>query len=113
MEIGVKNADNRKMRNYKRILYGILCCACIALACVQYSFLYEKLPNTIKIKAGQEQNIDFGLPASATLYKEVVPASGAPKSNIPQNAIYLELDQPVTFKANQEDHYSMEIKKTP
>lgn len=106
----MKNADPEKIRKYRKLLYGLLAASCLALTFVQYSTYYGKVPDTIKIKAGRQEEFDFKLPASAALYKDAVTASGQPPSNIPSDSIYLELDKPLTFYGDTEQSYHMEIK---
>lgn len=106
----MKYGDVRKVRRYRKFLYASFLIACMALVVAEYSAIYHKVPNTIKLRVGEEENIDFQVPASGIVYKDAFAVSGMPESNIPKEAIHFDLDEPVTLKANQEDTYNMDVK---
>ena len=75
-----------------------------------YLYLWSKVPSTIMVKAGMEQTLDFHIPASGVLYKEAVEVSGQAKGSTEAKAIEIDLQNPVTVKANQVDTYKLTIK---
>ena len=102
--------NRRKVRIYRIFLK--LCTAAFALcfSVMGYSYYYKQIPNTIKIQAGKEETLNFGIPASATLYKDAVEVSQMDASNIPKDAIYFDLAQDVTFLANEQVDYNLDVK---
>lgn len=68
------------------------------LLCVGYVSYWHKVPGTIKIRAGMEEKVNFGVPASGKLGR-----SG-------EAFIPVSLDHPLTFYANRPDDYEMNVR---
>mgnify|MGYP006893953864 CR=1 FL=1 len=51
-------------RIYRNFLYLVLAAALIALTVTVYLTYWNKIPSTIKIRAGVEQELDFRVPVS-------------------------------------------------
>ena len=84
--------------SYRRFLYMLTGNAVCLLCCVSYLSLWQKMPNKITIRAGQEEKMDFSLPASGMLKasgEEIIPVS---------------LNHPLIFCANQTNSYEMDVK---
>lgn len=96
--------EDNKIGRYKIFLYSVLCTGVLTLISLGIASIYMKIPNSIKILAGEEQSIDFNIPASGILYKEIIPVS-----NISDQSITMELNNSVTFYANNEDKYTLEV----
>ena len=62
----MKSLQNRK-RHYVVFLYIFLGFALGMFLWASYSYYDQKVPNTIRIKAGTSQKIDLGIPASGVL----------------------------------------------
>ena len=62
----MKSLQNRK-RHYVVFLYIFLGFALVMFLWASYSYYDQKVPNTIRIKAGTSQKIDLGIPASGVL----------------------------------------------
>lgn len=59
-----------KIKRYRRFLYIILACGLIALMAAAYIDYWRKVPSTIKIRAGIEQELDFHVPVSGVIYQD-------------------------------------------
>ena len=82
---------------YRRFLYMLTGNALCLLFCVAYLALWHRTPDTIKIRAGQQETMDFALPASGML------SSG-------EEAIPVSLNRPLVFYANEISDYRMDVK---
>lgn len=91
-------------------MYFALTGSLAAFLFVCYFSLWKKVPSDIKIKAGVDQTLDFQVPASGKIYKEVVEVSGFTESNIPKGSIHIDLAKPVTIKANAIEKYVLDLK---
>jgi len=87
----------RNLKSYRRFLYILTANALCLLACAAYLALWQKIPDTVKIRAGQREEMDFALPASGTL------SSG-------EEAIPVSLRRPLVFYANETNSYEMDVK---
>lgn len=87
-----------KEKKYRMLLWSLLACAVSLLVCVSYLACWKKVPGRIHIRAGQQEQIDFGIPASGNLHGNEV------------ESIPVSLDQPVTFFANEIDSYEMDVR---
>ena len=82
---------------YRRFLYMLTGNALCLLFCVAYLALWHRTPDTIKIRAGQQETMNFALPASGML------SSG-------EEAIPVSLNRPLVFYANEISDYRMDVK---
>lgn len=109
----MKCADrNRHIRtsSYKNMLYMIVAVFVLTVISLGYFYIWSRVPSTIMVKEGIEQTLDFHIPASGVLYKEAVEVSGQAKGSVKTNTIEIDLQNPVTVKANQIDTYKLTIK---
>lgn len=113
-------------RRYRSFLYLILLAAIIALTFTVYYIYWDKIPSTIKIRAGVEQKLDFKVPVSGEIYK--VKEDAAQVSSVTETALKQENEQvaesmseavesihvdfahTVKVKANEIDTYQMDLK---
>ncbi len=111
---------------YRTILYFILFGATVAIILTVYLTYWNRIPSTIKIRAGVEQKLDFRVPASGKLYRvkeDAAPAASLPESltgksvtgdaeNVAVSAesIHVDFAHTVRMKANQIDTYQMDLK---
>ena len=54
---------------YRSFLYMLLTAAIIALMVIGYFHYLDKMPSTIKIRAGVEQELNFRIPVSGEIYR--------------------------------------------
>lgn len=95
-----------KLKNYRRFLYILLAASTIALLTAVYMDYWRKVPSTIKIRAGVEQQLDFHVPASGVIYQEEAVESISTRVN----SLHVDFSKGVTLKANQIDNYVMDLK---
>ncbi|MBQ7774288.1 MAG: SpoIVB peptidase [Lachnospiraceae bacterium] len=100
-----------KRKKKRRKIYRVCLCAAlfvssIALGVTGYFYLYNQLPSVLRVKAGQEQVLDFGLPLTG----EVVSVSESGTSNIPQDAITIDLNEQVTLHMEESRNYLLNVK---
>lgn len=96
----------KRLRIYKRCLCAALLCASIILGGTAYYHLYSKVPSVLRIKAGEEQLLDLGLPLTG----EVISVSEQGESNIPAGAVTIDLSQAVSLKMGETNNYLMKVK---
>ena len=95
-EKNMKSLQSRK-RQYVVFLYIFLGFALGMFLWVSYSYYEQKVPNTIRIKAGTSEEIDLGIPASGVLDVD--------------SSKVIALNQPLTIVAGEElDSCQMELK---
>lgn len=114
-------------RIYRNFLYLVLAAALIALTVTVYLTYWNKIPSTIKIRAGVEQELDFRVPVSGEIYRvrgsDSAPASsltGAKGSEEPKQAVEsvsarvesipVNFAHTVKVRANEIDTYQMDLK---
>ena len=113
-------------RVYRVFLYLLLGVAVCTLATVVYVAYWDKIPSTIKIRAGVEQELNFKVPVSGEIYR--VEENAAQVSSLPESmatekeaqiaesisdsvkSIHVDFAHPVKVKANEIDTYQMDLK---
>ena len=63
------NMTKRQEKMYRAFLYLMLAAAVTALMAAVYFSYLDKIPSTIKIRAGVEQELDFKVPVSGEIYR--------------------------------------------
>lgn len=96
----------RKYLAYQKFLYLLLAVSVATLGFFAYYLLDSSIPSVIHVKAGEEQSLDLGVPAKA----QIIRVNGQGTSNIPQDEVIIDLNRPVTMKADSASHYRMEVK---
>ncbi len=99
----------KRVRRYR--IYRICLCfawvlSCLALIGFSYYQVDSSIPSVIRMRAGEEQSFDLGIPAKA----DIVSVSDQGKSNIPQGAVTIDLSQPVTMSTDALEHSLLEVK---
>lgn len=98
--------NGRQYRIYRKTLWIFLAVSVMALGFLAYYLLDSSIPSVIHVKAGEEQSLDLGVPAKA----QIIRVSGQGSSNIPQDEVVIDLNRPVTMKADGTSQYRMEVK---
>ena len=111
----MKNKKRKKI--YRRCLLCALIFTCLTLAGVGFLYYYERIPGNIKLKMGEDQVLNIGLPLEGEIVRIqedadglAVPANGQGESNIPADSIYIDLRNPVTMRADTLSSYQMNLK---
>ena len=106
---------------YRGCLWTALVLTVFTLCLLWLLGVYRKIPDNIKLRRGEEQVIDIGVPVEGIIKKtdsalwereqeNGVPVTGGRESNIPADSIRIDLREPVTMKAEKEETYRMELK---
>ena len=61
---------NYKEKKYRKFLICSLFCSIFTLMAVSYLYCYSKVPSKIKIRAGIEQRVEFGIPVTGEFVKK-------------------------------------------
>ena len=102
----------------RTLLAGLLAAGCLGLLSVWLYDTWEKIPSSIRIKAGVEQELSLGVPGAGEVYldfpkqdKKTVMATGVQAENTAElERLPVDLRKPVTMIANQMQHYKMDVK---
>ena len=116
----------QQRKAYRGFLFVMLVAAAIALITVVYIGYLDKIPSTIKIRAGVEQELDFKVPVSGEIYR--VEETVAQVSSMPETessiktgqiaesmsdsvqSIHVNFAHTVKVRANEIDTYQMNLK---
>lgn len=106
----------RRRKAYRTWLYFSLFFTFMSLFGIWYFYMYQQIPGNIKLKIGEEQVLNIGLPVAGEIVKieensekiQAVNASG--KSNIPAGSMYVDFSDTVTMKADTLSNYQMNLK---
>ncbi len=122
------NMTKRQEKMYRAFLYLMLAAAVTALMAAVYFSYLDKIPSTIKIRAGVEQELDFKVPVSGEIYRTsedaaqvsslAEPLAGAEqdKDKVAESisdsveSIHVDFAHTVKVKANEIDTYQMNLK---
>lgn len=96
----------KRLRIYRICLCVALFASSIAFGVVGYFYLYNQLPSVLRVKAGESQVLDLGLPLTG----EVVSVSESGESNIPQGAVFVDLSKEVTLQMEESRNYLLNVK---
>lgn len=96
----------KRLRIYRYSLCAALLCFSILLGGVGYYSLYNQIPSILRVKTGEDQIWDYQLP----LVGEVIEASEGGESNIPKDAIKIDLSKEVTLNTELSNRYLMNVK---
>jgi len=95
----------RRMKILKRCLVGLIFCAGLGVGVFEYYYLYNSLPSVLRLKTGEIQVLDFGVPMTG----EIVAVSDSGTSNLPEE-IRLDLSEKVELQMWESRDYLMDIK---
>lgn len=90
--------NQKRGRIYRKILYIGFGVSAMTLCSIWIWNIWNKVPSNIHVRAGQEQGLEFYVPATATIYK-----------NQNQEKVSVDLNQELTFYGEAEDTYTMEV----
>lgn len=99
----------RRMRRYRMYRFSLcvaLFLSCATLAGYGYYAMDKSIPSVIHVRADEVETFHLGIPAKG----EVVSAGARGDSNIPKDAITIDLSAPVTLRTGGLNNYSMEVK---
>lgn len=96
----------RKYRIYRGCLWFAFVFGLLVLGGFGYYLVDSSIPSVIRVRAGEEQSFDLGIPAKA----EILSVSEQGNSNIPQGAVTIDLNQPVTMSVENPEQYFLDVK---
>lgn len=96
----------KRLRIYRYCLCGILFICSLILGGCGYFYLYNQLPSVLRVKAGEDQILDLGLPMTG----EVIAVSETGTSNIPEDAVNIDLGDVVTLHVDEASNYLMNVR---
>ena len=91
-----KNRSKKKIKKSFGVIFFILYLFSISFVWVWN--VWNKVPSNIHVRAGEDQGLEFYVPATATIYK-----------NEEQGQVNVNLNQPLTFYGETEDTYTMDV----
>lgn len=108
----------RRRKAYRRWLYFSLFFTIMSLLGIWYIYMYQQFPGNIKLKMGEEQVLNIGLPVAGEIVKveknsineQAVTANGQGRSNIPAGSMYVDFSNTVTMKADTLSNYQINLK---
>lgn len=100
------NMTEYKLKNYRRFLYILFATGLAALIAAVYIDYWKKVPSTIMIRAGVEQELDFRVPASGEIYQQ----ESIESVSTQVESLHVNFTKGVTLKANQIDNYRVNLK---
>lgn len=111
-----KKEKKGRWRVYRGALSIALLISCMTFAGLGILSVYEQIPRNIKLKVGEEQVLNIGLPVAGEIQKiedgveEAVAANGQNPSNIPADSIHVDLSSSLTMRADALSTYRMDLK---
>ena len=96
----------KRIRIYRYCICVVILCAALVLCGMGYSYLDHRLPKVLWMRAGESQTLDLGLPMTG----EVIAVSDGGKSNIPREAITIDLGEAITLDMEESTNYQMNVK---
>ncbi|MCM1046141.1 MAG: hypothetical protein NC417_11585 [Candidatus Gastranaerophilales bacterium] len=96
----------RRYRIYRCCLGIALFLSLTGLFGSGYYLLDSRIPSNMQMRAGEEQVLRLGVPASA----ELISVSGQGESNIPAGAVTIDLSEPVMLRTGDLQEYLMQVK---
>jgi len=97
-------------RKYRRWLIFALCINICAIFIYSLYLFEHKIPDSLKIKVGNEEVFDFGLPFTATTYVEDQTVVNVNHEAIPENEISIDLNSPFSLNLKEEGSYNVALK---
>lgn len=113
MNTGLYLSKEQK-KSYGILLGSILVTAIIALTGVLYLAYWGRIPSTINVRAGMEQQLDFRIPVSGKI-RSCEENSNREENNrravaVMEHSIPVDFTHSVTMKTGQVNHYRMDLK---
>lgn len=110
-----RKMDEVKVRRYKNFLTCALCGSIVLLAVCIYCNCYALVPSHLKVRAGMEQTLEFGVPVTGEFtrkneYPEAIAVSEQSESEALPASISMEMHKSVTVYALNPETYQLQLK---
>ena len=99
----------RKEKIYRGCLWCALLFSCISLFGVWFMDLYGKIPENIRLRIGEEQVFDMGLPISGEIISMGTEETAVEAATVNGN-LQVDMGSHITMLANTESSYRMNLK---
>lgn len=99
-----------KRKLYRRILCVVLFASIIYTFYYVYDYLDRMIPNRIHLIVNEEERFNFQLPIEAEIISESSEVSFLDESNIPANAVRLNLKDEFSLNSSSTGNYELELK---
>jgi len=97
-------------KRYRKWLIFALCIN-ICVIFIDSLYLFEhKIPDNLRVRVGNEEFFDFGLPFTATTYVDNQTVVNVNQEAIPENEISINLNAPFSLNLKEEGSYNVELK---
>ena len=105
---------NNRMLQYRKTLIILCVIGILAIPGYWYYDIYTRVPEVIRLRAGQEENLNFRVPVSGKVYKKAMVAATDEKivetAAVRASSIHIELDRPVTITSAEASAYEMNLR---
>ena len=107
-----KDVSRVRRKVYRCCLFTALILSVFTLCMVWILSVYRKIPEKIRLRAGEEQVIDIGVPVEGEIKRVDRIAEEEPQEEkaVTTSGIHIDLRKPVTMKADDYRSYQMELK---
>ena len=96
----------RILQWYRRGLLAALIISCSALFTLLYYQVDSSIPSVLHVRAGEEDSLNLNIPATA----QIISVDSQGVSNIPDGAVTIDLNAPVSVKMDSDSTYQMQVK---
>lgn len=113
MKFRLDEFDEHKVWVYRSVLKGVVCVVTTGIMIAGYVFFYRSVPDDLLIRKGEEAEIQFALPVSASIYEDSLLVSDfgdAALKKEGQESIEVMSTNKMVVKANEQNYYQMELK---
>ncbi|BCN30419.1 SpoIVB peptidase [Anaeromicropila herbilytica] len=95
---------------YRKFLIVMLLINITAILYLSYKDLDSKIPNNIKIIAGNEQKFNLDLPVEGDINSKDVSVINIRQQKIPDNKIHINFDEPFSLRSSEIGEYNINLK---
>jgi len=97
-------------KEYRKWLVFALCINICAIIFYSLYLFEHKIPDNFKIRVGNEELFDFGLPFTATTYVDDQTVVNVNQESIPENEISIDLSSPFSLNLKEAKSYHVALK---
>ncbi len=102
--------EAKKVMKYRLFLAIFMILGVVGIIIVYYYGMLQKIPDTIYIKAGQEEHIDFDVPVCGEICKEVVEAGTFSEHMSDTVSIPVDFQKEQIFFTNRAEAYQLKLR---
>lgn len=110
----MKMKKNKRIEYFQKILIVVCCMGILAIPSYWYYDIYTRVPEVIRLRVGQEENLDFRVPVSGEVYQKSIGTPSEEKivetTAVPVSSVHIDLDKPVRITSGVANAYEMDLK---